>query len=257
MVALSTNRDFRAVQKLPFCYLCGEEFRSEDIINRDHIPPQNSFAVCDRTPSLWLPTHEHCNSAHKMIDEKIGQIISLKWGYVPSDPKNRRLRFTIFNKDLTAVNNVNIDGALSRWIRGFHAALYNQFLAETPLRALVTPFPRTQNGSVEMDKLRPQHLKFVSTIKLNRAKRNVDRILSNNGKCIYECVWHQDDDKSTWLCIFALNVYDWKDLGETGVEPSRGCAGAYTLAATPSNATRAVESPIALPNLEPLDPFGR
>jgi hypothetical protein len=50
MVTLSTNRDFRAVQKLPFCYLCGDEFRSEDIINRDHIPPQNSFAVCDRTP---------------------------------------------------------------------------------------------------------------------------------------------------------------------------------------------------------------
>lgn len=143
---------------------------------------------------------------------------------------------------------------MDTWV---HAALYNQFLAETPLRALVTPFPRTQNGSVEMEKLRPQHLKFVSTIKLNRAKRNVDRILSNNGKCIYECVWHQDDDKSTWLCIFALNVYDWKDLGETGVEPSRGCAGAYTLAATPSNATRAVESPIALLNLEPLDPFGR
>jgi hypothetical protein len=108
-----------------------------------------------------------------------------------------------------------------------------------------------------MEKLQPQHPLFVKTIKLNRAKRYVDRIISNNGKCLFECVWHQDDDKSAWLCIFALNIYDWKDLGETGVEPSRGCAGAYTLAATPRNATRAVDSPIILPNLEPLDPFGR
>jgi hypothetical protein len=193
-----------------------------------------------------------------MIDEKIGQIISLKWGYVPSDPKNRRLQFTILNDKLPpAINNVNIDGAVWRWIRGFHAALYNQFLAETPLRALVTPFPRTQDGSIIIEKLQAQHPLFVRTIKINRTKLNVDRILSNNGKCLYECVWHQDDDKSAWLCIFALNIYDWKDLGETGVEPSRGCAGAYTLAATPPNATRAVDSAIILPNFEPLDPFGR
>jgi hypothetical protein len=126
-----------------------------------------------------------------------------------------------------------------------------------PLRALVTPFPRTRDGSMEMEKLEPQHLLFVKTIKLNRAKQNLDRILSNNRKCTYECAWVQDDDKVGWLCIFALNIYDWKDLGETGVEPSRGCAGAYTLAAPPPHATRAMDSPIILPNREPFDPFGR
>jgi hypothetical protein len=126
------------------------------------------------------------------------------------------------------------------------------------LVSLVTPFPTANKGSsISIDRLRPQHLNFVRAIKENRAKLNVDRILSNNRKCLYECVWYQDDAKLTWLCIFALNIYDWKDLGETGVEPSRGCAGAYVLAVPPLNATRGVGSPIVLPNLEPLDPFGR
>jgi hypothetical protein len=29
------------------------------------------------------------------------------------------------------------------------------------------------------------------------------------------------------MCIYALDVYDWKDLGRTEHLPARGCAGCY------------------------------
>jgi hypothetical protein len=43
-------------------------------------------------------------------------------------------------------------------------------------------------------------------IKLNRAFRNLDRIASNRGKLIYECVWAQTNGVGPWLCIFALDL---------------------------------------------------
>jgi len=67
----------------------------------------------------------------------------------------------------------------------------------------------------------PQHLNFVQTIKTNRAKNNLDRICCNKGKLTYECVWAQADNDGPWLCIFALDIYDWKDLGRTRVQPAR------------------------------------
>jgi hypothetical protein len=128
------------------------------------------------------------------------------------------------------------------------------------VRAIVTPFPRAQqfDGNLIVEQLLPQHLNFVQTIKSNRANNNIDRICCNKRKLTYECVWSQADNDGPWLCIFALNIYDWKDLGRTRFQPARGCAGCYVLPSgdTPVRATRAVNSPIIIPNLDPLDPFG-
>ncbi|MFZ0847119.1 MAG: hypothetical protein WAM62_15140, partial [Pseudolabrys sp.] len=75
MISLTTQKDFRAVQTLPFCYLCGNDFVEGDEINRDHVPAQSAIAKRDRDP-LVLPTHVRCNGAHQLDDEKIGQLIA-------------------------------------------------------------------------------------------------------------------------------------------------------------------------------------
>ncbi|HEY4048775.1 MAG TPA: hypothetical protein VGM27_18070 [Acidobacteriaceae bacterium] len=261
MPTLATQKDFRAVQTLPFCYVCGREFEDGDNINRDHLPPQNTFAKRDRIPALWLPTHYDCNAAYKLLDEKIGQLISLKRYYQPSSPRHRRLRFSLFPRQgLGAVINVDVDGAIWRWIRGFHAALYRRYMPETQMRALVTPLPRARNSAFGpvFDPLLPQHRVAVELIKTNRAKRNLDSIKSNNSKFTYECVWQQSDDKRAWACFFAMDIYQWKDLGGTGVQPSRGCAGLYILPSgqIPAAATQGTSTAILAPNLDPLDPFG-
>ncbi len=257
MVMLVTAKDLRSVQSLPFCYLCGEKFAPGDDINRDHVPPQSAFLPRDRQP-LWLPTHAKCNHAYHLTDEKIGQLIALRNHKVPTHQKNRKLRFNhhgaILEEDLP------IKGAIWRWISGFHAALYRApAVGINKFGAIETPFPlgRAEGNRIVLESVKPQHLRFVETIKLNRLKRNLDVVSANRGKLRYDCVWAQADNNGPWMCAFALDIYDWKDLGAARAQPARGCAGFYILPSgdVPENATRAMTSSIIIPNYDPLDPF--
>ena len=258
MVTLTTQQDFRRVRNLSFCYLCGLDFKDGDTTNRDHVPPQSAIAQQDREP-LLLKTHTACNGAYHLEDEKIGQLIALRYAQVPRSER-QRLRFVLSpHANIGAVTNVNIDRAVWRWVAGFHAALYQT--APVGIRgSLVTPFARAQSvgGRLLIDPLRPQHQHFVNTIKQNRARQNLDRIRCNKGKVIYECLWAQADHGGPWLCIFALDIYDWKDLGRTPMLPARGCAGFYTLPSkdVPANATKDTASSIIIPAVDLLDPFG-
>jgi hypothetical protein len=108
-----------------------------------------------------------------------------------------------------------------------------------------------------LDPIRPQHRLFVQAIKDNRARGNLDRVQCNKGKLTYECVWHQANNIGPWMCFFALDVYDWKDLGRTRLEPARGCAGAYVLptGTVPAGAARGAVYAVQVPNYDTLDPF--
>jgi hypothetical protein len=260
LVSLLRQRDFRSVQNLPFCYLCGRPFVADDSCNRDHVPPECIFALLDREP-LWLPAHTACNKSYGPTDEKIGQLIALRYGKVPSNLAHRRLKFALSrNRDLGAVVNLDIDAAVWRWIGGFHAALYRE--PGVGIKgSLITPFPKAQlvNDRAVLQPLRPQHQLFVETIKSNRLRGNLDCIRCNKGKLTYECVWQQADNGGPWMCIFALDIYDWKDLGRTGVMPARGCAGFYITPArtVPAHATKAMRSSIIIPTSDRLDAFAR
>lgn len=207
MVSLLTQKDLKVVRKLPFCCWCGKPFVDGENVNRDHLPAKNLFAPRDREPALLLPTHANCNTAHSLVDEKIGQLIALPYGKVPP-AKVRRLRFALSRLGTHgAVVNLDIDSAVWRWIAGFHAALYQS--SPVGIRgSLVTPFPRGQivNGLMIPEVLRPQDSIFVKTIQENRIKNNLDRIVCNGGTVTFECVWCQSDD-GRWMCIYALDVY--------------------------------------------------
>jgi hypothetical protein len=158
------------------------------------------------------------------------------------------------------VVNLDIDAAVWRWIGGFHAALYRE--AGVGIKgSLITPFPRARlvNGRAVIEPLRVQHQIFVETIKSNRLKDNLDRISCNKGKLTYECVWQQADNGGPWMCMFALDIYDWKDLGRTPGLPARGCAGFYITPTQtiPAHATKAVKSSIIIPTSDRLDAFAR
>jgi hypothetical protein len=260
MVSLLRQKDFRAARSLAFCYLCGRDFVDGDSQNRDHVPPECIFMPADREP-LLLPAHTACNKSYELLDEKIGQLVALRYGKVPEDPEHRRLKFAVsLLGDQGAVMNLDIDGAVWRWIAGFHAALYREPGVGIN-GSLVTPFPKARmvHGRPVLDPLRVQHPLFVETIKSNRRRDNLDRISCNKGKLTYECVWQQADNGGPWMCVFALDIYDWKDLGRTPGVPARGCAGFYVTPTktVPVNATRAVKSPIIVPTSDPLDAFAR
>jgi hypothetical protein len=260
-VSLTDQKSLQGVQNLPFCYLCGRDFEADDSTDMDHVPPENAFAKEDRQP-LLLKTHVACNHRHSKTDQKIGQLIGMQLGRVPSDPKNRVLKLHRSNQiGATALSNLDIDGAIWRWVSGFHAALYREPLTKFGLgRTLVSPFVRANlvNGVWVAVPVLPQHLVFVETIKQHRVRGTLDSIQTNKGNLVYECVWAQSDHDG-WFCMFALNIYDWKDLGATPISPPRGCAGAYVMEAgqVSTSATRVSASALFVPNYDPLDPFAR
>ena len=271
---IKTQQQFQQVANLSFCYLCGKKFDSKDDANRDHVPPKCVFANGDRNPPLILKTHCECNSAHKITDESIGQLVALQRNYVTPNPKNRRLKMERYSgREFGAVTNVSVVKAIWRYIRGFHAALYREplFLG-TKAGTITTPFTRghiVANDLVLEAPKQEQHFWIVRVIKNQRAVGNVDQIVSNNSKVIYECVWvlaenvtavklHQRPIAPRRACFFALNIYGWKRLGNVRITPERGCVGAYFTPndKAPTGASLHIESAPPVVNHEPWDPFG-
>lgn len=261
MAALRVHKEFQAVRYLPFCYLCGRDLMDGDEKNGDHVPPKAAFNLRDRHPVLKLQTHKVCNGAFSIEDKKVAQLIALRRHQGPSSPRDAALKFVAYPGIGIGVTNLNVDYAVWRWIKGFHAALYRQPLV-TDFFAIVTPFPRADlsSGVPKVRKLRDQHALAVSVIKYNRIASNLDLIEANNGKLRYQCAWCATDDGKRWFCMFGLDIYDWKDLGSHTAEiPARGCAGMYALSdySRPEGSTVGKMPAIESPNVDVLDPFGR
>ncbi len=263
MPSLTTQRQARAVKKLPFCYVCTREFAEGEERTDDHVPPRACFSEADRDFPLQLPTHQPCNTDRNLTDETIAQVVSLIHTGRPELGVDR-LKISIVPSNspeapLGVLTNVDVHAEIRRWIRGFHAALYQQPLSLLSRFAIQAPFPAAQltNSDPVVGPPRPQDFKFVETIKLNRVAQTLDRIVCYNGKLRYECVWDQADN-GQWICIFALDLYDWKNLGDDRNFPARGCVGSYFTSSEPAPAlsTRGTQLSARVPNMEPLNPFG-
>ena len=264
MISLATQKDARAVRDLPFCYICGNRIDASDSINYDHVPPESIFDKPDRNFPLKLAIHEErCHSPMNLDDEVLGQLIALIHGKQPSE-RNDKLKIDIYQRTdtespMASFSQRNIEFLLERWIKGFHAALYREPLAADTKFAIQTPFPSgiVKNGEFIEDPIKDQHYKFVECIKRNRTVRNLDYIETNNGKLRYECVWDKLNDNS-WACIFSIDLYSWKNLGDINNFKSRGCAGLYSppTGEAPRNASKATQLEFSVENSDTADPFG-
>jgi hypothetical protein len=262
MPELLSQADVRPARGLPFCYLCGQPFANRRDNHPDHVPPAALFAVNDRNFPLKVAAHVGCNREQSATDEVIGQLIAVIHGKHPR-PENNKLQSEVFetaesDSPFLAFVNTGLVGQIARWVRGFHAALYREFLpVETPC-AIHPPFPsgRVEQDGFTIDKILVQHPVFVSVIKKNRAAGRLDRIVCYNSRCVYESVWVQMD-QGPWACAFALRLYDWTALADSAHFEQRGCVGWYRpLAGPPPSATRWTTVEVPFSNVQPLDPFG-
>lgn len=260
MPELCTQAGIRPARDLPFCYLCGRPISKEDN-NPDHVPPKAIFSIADRDFPLKVAAHIGCNNPQSKQDEVIGQLIAVIHAKHPK-PKHARLKPNVFetpesDTPFLAFIGTNLVGQIWRWVRGFHAALYSEFLPEDAKVAIHPPFP---SGAVEEDgftieKLKEQQYLFVEIIKKNRVAHCLDRIACNNSKCVYECVWVQMDN-GPWACVFALEIYDWTRLADKHF-PTRGCVGLYQpRSGRPANGIKWTTLKFPFSNLELLNPFG-
>ena len=143
MPELYTQADLRSVRSLPFCYLCGRGFGGRTEKTRDHVPPKAIFATADRELPLILPTHRRCNEAQSGYDEIIGQFIAVIHGKRPTPERSRMdVRVVTTEKGTPMMGRVgtNLQNVIGRWLRGFHSALYREFLpSETSKRTRSPP----------------------------------------------------------------------------------------------------------------------
>jgi hypothetical protein len=261
--------DVRRAWNLPFCYLCGgTEFDLDGAQKRtrDHCPPNAPIELVDRKMPLILPAHRRCNSGHSADDEVIGQLISLLHRVPPSEKPEKldmRLGSTPDGRPVPAVVISNLDAIIMQWVRGFHAALYEEYLPPQRPDLISLPLPEgrlamREDGTLEAT-LRPEpffHRDVVAEIRKNRWLGKVDRIEVQNRKLRYECVWGKDA-LGIQRCFFALDAYDWIRMGDREFNEPRGCVGVYVRpdGRTPQGAsiTGIIQSPRYIE--QPLNPF--
>lgn len=231
-ILLRTQQHLRASQKLPFCYLCTvgiPDLYAKDI-NREHVMPSGLFLPPDRDVPLILPSHVKCNGDESDRDNVVAYLVNMLHGKKPdfnklkmqwiSDPDGGPPR---------AVMSLDLKGAIWRWVRGFHAALYGQPLPlQLRSKALHPPFAEAdpKTGGVSDQERLDQHSHLVAMLRNARAEGNLDRVEIRNDKCTYECTWIAADE-GVWACFFAIKLYDWTVLGETDIAPARDCVGMY------------------------------
>ena len=229
--------------------------------NKDHIPPSGLFAHADRGQPLILPTHRLCNGSRSQEDQTIGQLIGVLHGRRVNRKHNKlkiKMGRFIDGSRGAALEGFDLKEAIRRWVRGFHAALYGKYLPPDCSFATYTPLPEAirQEDEVVFAPVPEIVPKFVEELKRNRAVGSLDRIVSRNGKCRYECVWSQADN-GEWICIYCLDLYNWTDLGDTKHFPPRGCVGSYRCVqgGVPSRASTATRLVFEVDNAFPLIPF--
>jgi hypothetical protein len=248
-IILQSQQDFRAVRRLPFCYLCTESFKGSDTVSDDHVPPTTLFLRGDRTPPVILATHAKCNNDQSQDDQAVGQLAGLLHG-TATNPQHLKLTYYAGRADdgspLAAASGLDLRRVIRRWVRGFHAALYAEPLPESGRFATNPPLPEADIGAgpspgtfvlakIDVQAVIPRLAPLISTA---RARGQVDTVLSRNGMCRYDCVWTLADDGKRF-CAYELKVYDWVALGDTAhFEPCR-CVGLYTRPdfETPARAT--------------------
>jgi hypothetical protein len=261
-IALDSQRSVRPLRRLQFCYLCGRSLEAGQAINDDHVPPSGIFAIADRDFPLILPTHKDCNWTRSQEDQVVSQLVGVLHGRVHG-PRHNKLEFSVDvsrpDSQRVLVAGFQLKPIIRRWVRGFHAALYREFLPDGS-RIFVTnvPLPEVQcdGDGITVLPLPTVVPKFVEEIKRNRHTRTLDRILCCNTKCRYECVWAQDDNE-TWICIYALDLYGWLELGGSDGAEQRGCVGCYRIptGSPPNGAAVATKLVFTVPNRAALDPF--
>jgi hypothetical protein len=146
-----------------------------------------------------------------------------------------------------------------RWICGFHAALYNEPLGPAE-RFVFPPFPESRVGETMVEPVPIPDVvpHFVDELKRNRLTGTIDVVTCRNGKVRYECVWSQADDGRR-ICIWGLNIYDWRNLGDINHFEPRGCVGMYHLksGSVPRTAAIGTRLHFSVNRKDRLDPFAQ
>ncbi len=264
MVEIITAQQARKVSLLDFCYVCGNPFTESNPSTRDHVPPKKIFIAEDRGWPLILPAHNECNSEYSFSDEQAKGLIALLHPKDTVVPPLKTEQVGIVKRDGkptgVLLKGLSLRRIAAKILRACHAALYHEFLRnEDTNRAVLLPLPifDPETGNIDENELLPQHQILCKLLKDNRKISNVDHIQAYNGKFRFEVVWSTADDNESHFGVFAIDIYNWHNLGGKVLGRPQGCFGMYRLNKSPIPKNACVATSVELPftYLEPLNPF--
>lgn len=258
MKSVTSQKEAQTLQRLSFCYLCGLTFSQSSDLDREHVVARNIFRKSDRVNfPLILPSHRKCNGEQSNDDETIGQFVRMLH---PEEAKSHKLNLTSYsdgNLKAGIISGVAFERIIWRWVRGFHASLYDSPLADQPgTYSLLVPLPeiKMKDGQFRKTPVREQFFKFAEVVRENQLTKNLDVIDCYNHTLRYECVWDISDCRKP-VCIFALKIYDWSELGAGYDEHRYGCVGMYIWNEIPKQASRNTSLHFSIKCGKSLDPF--
>lgn len=232
------------------CYLCGEPLpildlsetpicREDPTVNDDHVPPETLFAPGDRANyPLKVRTHVSCNGDQSQNDQKMAELFRLIWN--PQTQDDLQTLALEWESDASGRaiasywRNDDLPGIVFRWIRGFHHALYGEYLPPQTKRATLLPFLEIKpNGA---SRPHQQYYDIAKSIQRQRALNSLDQIIAYNGRLQFQCAWFMGGNSAT--CIYALDVNGWSVFSGGRAGPYRSCLGCYVTCSIPSEATK-------------------
>ena len=93
--------------------------------------PSAIFLEPDRNFPLILPTHYLCNHDRHLEDQTIGPLVGILHNQAP-DPEHLRMQLmagiAADGQPFVAAGGFDLRAIIRRWVFGFHAALYGEFL---------------------------------------------------------------------------------------------------------------------------------
>lgn len=260
MTDIVNQKKAREAKKLPFCYICGNPLQSGEVHDDDHVPPKSMFLTHDRNFPIILRVHKQCNAAWQIGDERVGFLIKiLHGGDITKHSKKYKVKIARAQdgRQFPLLGNIPLKPMIGRIMRAFNAALYQEFMPQSTKNTILTPIPEAEitNGGVAIKKVPDQFRIFADLLRSNIIARTTDKIISNNGKLRYECAWPQLDNGQRF-CIFALDIYNWRSLGDQISNEDYACIGAYFLNGhMPDGATPATKIKVDFPSIRGLNPF--
>ena len=152
------------------------------------------------------------NHDRHLEDQTIGQLVGILHNQAP-DPEHLRMQLmagiAADGQPVVAAGGFDLRAIIRRWVFGFHAALYGEFLNAG--QQFMT-FPPLAEGDKDTGQIQAVHAivpEIVRVLRFNRGLGKVDRVVTRNEKCAYECVWIESDAPGVWFCAYALDLYGW------------------------------------------------
>lgn len=234
-----------------FCYICGAMLPKRgpgykrQVIG-EHVIPQallgNSPAHSADRWAVELDVHPGCEQDDKRLTDNLLSLLqqmSTKpgqdwpaFGQLRSDLRLRPIKLVVEGEDVPAFSNVgHVLAGCWTWIRGLHAALYNEPLPEEAPHLDLPPVPAFYiKIPVSLGDVEGISVIVRQVVDMGTRKGKWDGVDAWGKQVTYRCVWHhkQPGHKiSGWVCFWTLSfpgTEDWSKsvLGEGSERPWHG-----------------------------------